>query len=71
MLGLSLHPARNVFGLSTAEYRSGSFRCALRARCEAPSPAPGSDHSEGVFQLAGSIASCLIRYAVTEQRKRL
>ena len=28
----TLHTARNVFGLSTAEYRSGSLRCALRAR---------------------------------------
>ena len=66
----TLHPARNVFGPSTAEYRSGSFRCALRARCEAPSPAPGSDHSGWLFQPAGSVASCPIHNAVTKQRKR-
>ena len=52
-------PLRN-----TAVVRSAA-PCAL-GLC--PSPAPGSDHSLFLFQPAGSIASCPIQYAVTEQR---
>ena len=41
--------------------------CALGLR---PSPVPGSDHRLFLFQSASFIASCPIRRAVTEQRKR-
>ena len=40
-----------------------------RARCEAPSLAPGFDHSGWLFQLAGALSTGQYKWAVSKQRK--
>ena len=42
----------------------------LRARCEAPSPAPGFDHGSVMFQSAGALSTDQYKRAVSKQRLR-
>ena len=55
-------PLRNTAG--------AYFAPTLRARCEAPSLAPGFDHCFSAFQLAGTLATGQYKRAVSKQRKR-
>ena len=50
--------------------RGRRFGPTLRARCEAPSLALGSDHGLAMFQLAGSLTTGQYKWAVSKQRQR-
>ena len=50
--------------------RGRRFGPTLRARCEAPSPAPGSDRGLAMFQPAGSLTTGQYKWAVSKQRQR-
>ena len=55
-------PLRNTAG--------AYFAPTLRARREAPSPAPGLDHCLYLFQLAGALSTGQYKRAVSKQRFR-
>ena len=51
-------------------HRGRRFGPTRRARCEAPTPAPGSDHGLVSFQPAGSLTTGQYKWAVSKQRER-